>query len=526
MPSPLAALMGLADGAMGLLQKVFNKGGDPSGFEAQLTSALEGGPQGGMPLLQKLMADQGGINEERLEALLENPEAVPLLQYLSTFKSMGLTSSDVKALLLGETQGISDEGMKTVLAACGFKEADIASIMADPEGLAGLKANLAQTISDTVRQQLAGSSLDVGQFIEEATADQSTYDAVVIRFVLSKGSPMGTARHDENGLYAPKTTPADIAKITAEIKESIIAAVKNPVTASAAETVFAEAVQSGQGANVHPAAVIQAAEGMDALENTFNIPRNIVRDLVFSTDPQVRQAAVEEATARIISFLDANAGKELPRQAMQALSLLKGALSQQEFTRIDQALQAFNQDLAATIQPFTIDKAVFDVLVQNLGDEPAGTAGRYTREVMDQIRQAVPTAVRGNEGSLSLKLNPPMLGRVDIDIRVEDGQILASFKVEQPVTRDILQQNMHVLKEALNEQGIKATQFVVTTDTFNARDHREALAWGGTGNGRGGNPGQGRGQGSESPARNHEEYGNGYAPARRYADGGGLDIFA
>ena len=58
MPSPLAALMGLANGAMGLLQKVFNHRNTPSGFEAQLTAALEGGPKGGLPFLQKLMADQ------------------------------------------------------------------------------------------------------------------------------------------------------------------------------------------------------------------------------------------------------------------------------------------------------------------------------------------------------------------------------------------------------------------------------------------------------------------------------------
>jgi flagellar hook-length control protein FliK len=240
----------------------------------------------------------------------------------------------------------------------------------------------------------------------------------------------------------------------------------------------------------------------------------------------VRKAAGDEATARITEFLEANTGKELPKQAAATLSMLKGILSQQEFAGIDQALRSFNPDPTATIQPFTFDKGLFDALAKSLGEQPSGMKGSYTQEVLDQIRRAVPTAVKGNEGSMSLKLNPPMLGRLDIDIRMEDGRITATFKAEQPLTRDILQQNMHVLKEAFSDQGIKATQFVVTTDAFTARDHREAFAWFGSGTGRGGSRGQGGGQDTGDASRRDEALGHGYTPVRRYGEGGGLDIFA
>ena len=129
---------------------------------------------------------------------------------------------------------------------------------------------------------------------------------------------------------------------------------------------------------------------------------------------------------------------------------------------------------------------------------------------------------------MTLKLNPPMLGRVDVNIKLEDGQITASFKVDQSVTRDILQQNMHVLKDALTDQGIKATQFVVTTDTFDSRDHQgNPLAWAGYEPGQNGSSKQqGKGQDTADPGRGRDEYFNGYTPVQGYSEQGGLDIFA
>ena len=88
-----------------------------------------------------------------------------------------------------------------------------------------------------------------------------------------------------------------------------------------------------------------------------------------------------------------------------------------------------------------------------VGGESALARSGYTDSVLDQIRQAIPGGMKSSDGSMTLKLNPPMLGRVDVNIKLKDGQITASFKVDQPVTRDILQQNMHILKDALTDRG-------------------------------------------------------------------------
>ncbi len=213
-------------------------------------------------------------------------------------------------------------------------------------------------------------------------------------------------------------------------------------------------------------------QAVDVLEQTLNIPKKTLQDIFFSSDPQVRNAALDDATTQISEFLKASAGKDLPKQVTESLGLLKGALSKDEFVKIENVFKAFNQDPALIAQPAIFDKHVLQGLAKAVGNNPGMAQDNYTQRVIDQIRQVFPAGMKAAEGSMTLKLNPPMLGRVDVDIRMQDGRIMASFKADQPITRDILQQNMHLLKDALGEQGIKAAQFVVTTDTFKSRDHR------------------------------------------------------
>ncbi len=562
MPSPLAALMGFASGAMGLLQRVMGHGNTVQGFEDQLRAALSGGPEGGAALFGQARETLDG---ELLAAVTATPQAIPLFQFLSALKSMGVGSDDARALLAGTPQGLSDEGLKAILASCGFKDADITQIFADTATVNDLKARLAESISTRLCQQTGAGSVDTGRLITLATTDQATYEAVVAQFIVSRGFRQGVPGTPEKPAIQTTTTPSDITKIVSQIQESVAEVLKPPhaelseghhvlftrpaqaqaaaagttglssgpaaVPTSPESAVQAAAITASQvtmqpAAATAPEVTAQVAAMVDALEDTFNIPKGLARDLVFATDSQVRHAAVQEATARISSVLSARADTELPRQAVDALGLLKGALSQEEFAGIETTVKTHMPEAAATLAPAVFDRDMIEALARQVSDDAPAMTRQYTREVVDQIRQAVPAYAKTGEGSLTLRLNPPMLGRVDIDIRVEDGQVMASFKVDQSVTRDIIQQNLNVLKDALSEQGIKATQFVVTTDTFGARDHRQALAWLGNEGNRGGSGQQGREQGSRNPGRETGEYGHGYAPAGRFIEAGRLDIIA
>ncbi len=508
MQSPLNALMGIARGAVDHMHRAMSRNSPKAGFDEQLQSALAEAPEADKPITDNLIADkpikekvkpERAATDDTIKGLEENPQAAQVQQYLCALQSMGLNDADVKALLSGRTE-LSDEGLKAILAAMGIKGTDSAQLMADPKLVAGLKTQLAQTVSTKVHAGInallqgkgaeisdenlkailadirslqtgkppSGIASDVDKMIEQASADKDTSKAITPRFVTDKGTLQGKTKEISQASTDIKESVAEFLK-TAEVQSSNK---ENPLFTQMIE---AQSAQSSQ-AQASTTAVPEVLQAVDVLEKTLNIPKKTLQNIFFSSDAQVRSAALDDATAQINEFLKANVGKDLPKQVTSALGLLKGALTKDEFVKIETVFKTFNQDPALIAQPATFDKHVLQGLAKTVGNNPSMAQGSYTQQVIDQIRQALPSGIKVGEGSMTLKLNPPMLGRVDVDIRMQDGRIMASFKADQPITRDILQQNMHLLKDALGEQGIKAAQFVVTTDTFNSRDHREAQA--------------------------------------------------
>jgi len=100
--------------------------------------------------------------------------------------------------------------------------------------------------------------------------------------------------------------------------------------------------------------------------------------------------------------------------------------------------------------------------------------------------------LKNGEGSVMLRLNPPILGRVNVNISMEEGGLNATFKTEQAFTRDMLQQNMHVLREALAEQGIRVTSVSVSSGLFDRPAQDGSAAWGDQGRFQGGTGQSGR----------------------------------
>jgi len=64
-------------------------------------------------------------------------------------------------------------------------------------------------------------------------------------------------------------------------------------------------------------------------------------------------------------------------------------------------------------------------------------------------------------GSLRLRLNPPELGAVKLDLSVRDGVMSARLEAETPAARSMLLENLPALKERLAEHNIKVDHFQV-----------------------------------------------------------------
>lgn len=77
------------------------------------------------------------------------------------------------------------------------------------------------------------------------------------------------------------------------------------------------------------------------------------------------------------------------------------------------------------------------------------------REITNQIIDQIKLTIKPTQTSMEFTLNPEHLGRVGLSITSKEGIITASFTASNQIAKEAIESQMQVLKDNLNEQGIK-----------------------------------------------------------------------
>jgi flagellar hook-length control protein FliK len=67
---------------------------------------------------------------------------------------------------------------------------------------------------------------------------------------------------------------------------------------------------------------------------------------------------------------------------------------------------------------------------------------------------------------MELQLNPENLGKVNLSIQSKNGVLTAQFVVQNEISKEAIESQMHILRESLNEQGIKVEAIEVTVSNY------------------------------------------------------------
>ena len=108
------------------------------------------------------------------------------------------------------------------------------------------------------------------------------------------------------------------------------------------------------------------------------------------------------------------------------------------------------------------------------------------RRLMQRVSSAFRTIGAG-EGELRLRLSPPQLGSMRLEVKVKDGTMHARLQTETEAARHVLTENLSVLRDRLSEQGITVESFDidVAQDGFDlsqgdshsaSQDHEQAVS--------------------------------------------------
>ncbi len=130
------------------------------------------------------------------------------------------------------------------------------------------------------------------------------------------------------------------------------------------------------------------------------------------------------------------------------------------------------------------DAKPMDVFVQNLASAK-GTEGiqevvteqvQAMREIVNQVVEQIKISIKPQATSMEMQLNPEHLGKVELTVVSKNGLLTASFTAENQIAKEALESQMQVLKDNLNNQGVKVEAIEVNVSQFGFKQNTESGA--------------------------------------------------
>ncbi len=101
-------------------------------------------------------------------------------------------------------------------------------------------------------------------------------------------------------------------------------------------------------------------------------------------------------------------------------------------------------------------------------------AAAQVREIANQIMEQIKITIRPEQTNMELQLNPEHLGRVNLTITEKEGVMTAQFTTQTEVAKEAIESQMSVLRESLQNQGIKVEAIEVTVSEFGFERDRQS----------------------------------------------------
>ncbi|MBW1720701.1 MAG: flagellar hook-length control protein FliK [Deltaproteobacteria bacterium] len=102
---------------------------------------------------------------------------------------------------------------------------------------------------------------------------------------------------------------------------------------------------------------------------------------------------------------------------------------------------------------------------------------------LPRIVEKIGLMIRGGEQRGSIRISPPELGRLEVELVIKQGHVHANLSTENPMVKEIIEANLHHLRQQLTEQGFIVEKFEVMVG-LGDRQERERNDWMAGGSGR------------------------------------------
>lgn len=225
------------------------------------------------------------------------------------------------------------------------------------------------------------------------------------------------------------------------------------------------------GLTPQPAMPVAVPAGVDrpvlAERNPKGLIQNVTRDLASATVPTTdrvlplaeRIPVVDSLPARDMLNLSTpeNRNLEIPAQPSANTSQQNVALS----TNAVQAFSALSPPLAATAQSSTFPTHLETL---TLARNPDST------ELGSGLSERVNWMINQKQNTANIRLDPPFLGKLDVQIKLADDATTVIFQTQHAQTRDLIESASVRLRDFLQESGYQN----VNVDVSQRQDQQQA----------------------------------------------------
>ena len=90
--------------------------------------------------------------------------------------------------------------------------------------------------------------------------------------------------------------------------------------------------------------------------------------------------------------------------------------------------------------------------------------GATEAKIINQITDKMTIRSNGSENEVHIKLDPPSLGKVRMNIITSGDTVRTVLVVENHAVKQVIENNFNQLRDSMSEQGLKVDSFTVTVD--------------------------------------------------------------
>lgn len=88
------------------------------------------------------------------------------------------------------------------------------------------------------------------------------------------------------------------------------------------------------------------------------------------------------------------------------------------------------------------------------------------RDIVNQIVEQIKIHIGPEDTSMEIQLNPENLGKLQLTVTSKDGVMTAQLNTSNQVVKEVIESQMQLLKDNLNNQGLKVDAIEVTVSNF------------------------------------------------------------